>query len=107
VRGEIWAVSAGGVARKPRPGLIIQDDSFAGHASVTFLPLTTAEHDTPMMRFPVVPNPQNGLNEHSWVMIDKITTARRSQLGERIGQLTVHQVTEIERLLMAFLGMAR
>ncbi len=34
-RGEVWTVSGPGYAGKPRPAVIVQDDSFDATASVT------------------------------------------------------------------------
>jgi mRNA interferase MazF len=39
-------------------------------------------------------------------MIDKVTTVRRSNVGERIGHLDGAQTLELERRLMVFLGLA-
>ena len=40
-------------------------------------------------------------------MIDKLTTVRRSNVHARVGRLTAEQLVEIERAMMAFLGLAR
>ncbi len=40
-------------------------------------------------------------------MIDKVTTVRRSNVQRRVGRLTTEQLAEVERSLMAFLGLAR
>jgi len=39
-------------------------------------------------------------------MIDKLTTVRRSNVQARVGRLTAEQLVEIERAMMAFLGLA-
>jgi mRNA interferase MazF len=39
-------------------------------------------------------------------MVDKLTTVRRSALGARIGRLSARELTEIERLVVVFLGLA-
>jgi len=38
-------------------------------------------------------------------MIDKITTVRRTNLGERIDRIPTALMVDIERSLMVFLGM--
>lgn len=48
-----------------------------------------------------------GLDHDSDVMIDKLTTVRRSNVQTRVGRLTAEQLVEIERAIMAFLGLAR
>ncbi|WP_376767235.1 type II toxin-antitoxin system PemK/MazF family toxin [Gordonia asplenii] len=41
------------------------------------------------------------------VMVDKLTAVRRSNVQTRVGRLTSEQLIEVERSLMAFLGLAR
>jgi mRNA interferase MazF len=54
----------------------------------------------------VAPDATTGLDEASFIMIDKITTVRRSNVGERIGQLNAVQLLELERRILVFLGLA-
>lgn len=99
---------AGGVfASKPRPAVIVQDDVFDLTESVTVVPLTTTLTDAPLLRLRVSAGGLAGLVQDSDVMVDKLTTVRRSNLQVRIGRLSSQQMVELERLLMTFLGMAR
>ena len=85
-RGELWTASAGqSYAGKPRPVLIIHDDRFDATDSTTLCPLTTSVADIPLLRIPLQPNRTNGPTAPSSIMIDKITTVHRSNLGQRIG----------------------
>jgi mRNA interferase MazF len=105
-RGEIWTAAAGeGYAGKPRPVLIIQDDRFDATDSITFCPLTTTVADIPLLRIPLQPNKANGLTTPSSIMIDKITTAHRSKLGQRIGKVSTTEMLQLERGLLVYLGM--
>lgn len=98
---------AGGVyASKPRPALIVQDDRYDGTASVTVLPLTTTPVDAPLLRIAVPATATTGIAQDSFVMVDKLTTVRRSNVRERVGRLTADQLVEVERALLAFLGLA-
>ncbi len=106
-RGELWTVAGGVSASKPRPALIVQDDLFAGTASVTVAPLTRASVDAPLLRVRVAADDLTGLQHESQVMIDKITTVRREHVGTRVGRLAPESLVEVERALMAFLGLAR
>lgn len=106
-RGELWTVAGGVYASKPRPALVVQDDVFAGTASVTVAPLTTTLVDAPLLRVPVSADDLTGLEHESYVMIDKITTVRRENVGTRLGRLTPERLVEVERAMMAFLGLAR
>ena len=105
-RGELWTVAGGVYASKPRPALIIQDDRYDGTASVTVLPLTTTAVDAPLLRLPVQPSTTTGVLEVSYVMIDKLTTVRRTNVEERVGRLPAAQLLMVERALLAFLGLA-
>ena len=103
-RGELWTVSGGVYAAKPRPALIIQDDLFDATESVVVLPLTTTVADAPITRVAIPTT--TGITQPSFAMIDKITTVRRSNLGTRIGRVPTTIMADIERSLMVFLGMA-
>lgn len=105
-RGELWAVAGGVYASKPRPALIVQDALFSGTTSVTVAPLTTTLVDAPLLRVPVSADDLTGLQHESQVMIDKITTVRRENVGTHVGRLAPENLVEVERALMAFLGLA-
>lgn len=104
-RGEIWSVADGVYASKPRPALIVQDDRFETD-SVTVCPFTTTEVDAPLLRLLIPADVTSGINQPSFLMIDKLTTVRRSHVGERMGTLPPAQVTEFERRMLVFLGVA-
>ncbi|MDO5627088.1 MAG: type II toxin-antitoxin system PemK/MazF family toxin [Mobilicoccus sp.] len=106
-RGEVWTVAGGVYASTPRPALILQDDHFEGTASVTVAPLTTVELDASHLRVHIDAGGYSGLRSDSTVMIDKITTVRRTHVHQRVGRLTSTQLVEVERALMTFLGLAR
>jgi mRNA interferase MazF len=104
-RGEIWTAAGGVYATKPRPVLIIQDDHFAATDSVTVIPMTTTAVDAPLLRIPVDPTPTNGLEQPSQLMVDKVTTTRRSSVQKRLGILASTDLLRVERSLLVFLGM--
>jgi mRNA interferase MazF len=106
IRGEIWTVAGGVYASKPRPALIVQDDRFDATDSVTVLPLTSTLVEAPLLRISVQPSELSGLQRESHAMIDKLTTVRRSNVQSRVGRLTAAQLTDVERALLVFLGMA-
>jgi mRNA interferase MazF len=106
IRGELWSVSGGVYASRPRPALIVQDDRFGATDSVTVCPLTSTELSAPLLRIPIAADPLNGLDSDSYIMVDKLTTVRRSNVTIRIGRLSSTQLVGVERLLMVFLGLA-
>lgn len=88
----------------PRPALVVQDDRFDGTDSVTGFPFTTNELDAPLLRVPVVADEANGLSQDSCLMVDKITTVRRSNAHTVLGRLEATTLVEFERRLLVFLG---
>jgi len=103
-RGDIVTVAGGVYAGKPRPALVIQDDRFDATDSVTVCPFTTNVVDAPLLRVAVPANDGNGLDKHSHLMIDKITTVRRTNVHSVIGHLEATTIVEFERRLLVFLG---
>ena len=106
-RGEIWTVAGGGdFTGKARPAVILQDDSFDEMASVTLCVFTTTLIDAPLFRVAIRPSAVNGLDAESHLMVDKITTVRRTRLGERVGRLSDEDLVRLNRAVLVFLGLA-
>jgi len=106
-RGEIWtAAGAAGYAGKPRPVVIVQDDRFDATASITVCGFTTNPTEAPLFRLLIEPAAENGLAEPSRLMIDKITTVARGNLGRRIGRLADADMLRVSRAITVFLGLA-
>ena len=103
-RGDIVTVAGGVYASKPRPALVVQDDRFDATDSVTVCPFTTTEVDAPLLRVPVAADETNGLGQDSYLMVDKITTVRRSNARTVVGRLEATTLVEFERRLLVFLG---
>lgn len=105
-RAEIWTVAGGSdYAGKPRPAVILQDDRLDTD-SVTVCPFTTDPTDAPLFRVEIEPGPENGLSQACRLMVDKITTVRRSRLGDRVGELSDAEVVRLNRAVVVFLGIA-
>lgn len=106
-RGDIWTASGGkGYAGKPRPVVIVQDDSFDATDSVTVCAFTTNETEAPLIRQLVEPNDRNGLRAPCRLMIDKITTIPKSKLGTRVGRLDDEHILQLNQAVLVFLGLA-
>jgi mRNA interferase MazF len=105
-RGAIYTAAARGpYTRKPRPVVILQDDRFDATASITICPFTTNPVEAPLIRLPIDPSEENGLDQPSQLMIDKVTTMPRSSLGERLGRLRDDELVALNRALIVFLGL--
>lgn len=106
-RGDIWTVSSGNdYAGKPRPAVIVQDDSFDATDSITICAFTTDETEAPLFRLLVEPNAQNGLRSACRLMVDKITTVPKSKVGNQIGRLDDQDLLRLNQAVMVFLGLA-
>ena len=103
-RGDIVTVAGGGYARKPRSALVVQDDIFDATESVTICPFTSTGVDAPLMRVPVTADERNGLGKDTFLMVDKIATVRRNNVGTVLGRLEATTLVEFERRLLVFLG---
>src|SRR5271170_4745934 len=106
-RGDIWTVAGGkDYAGKPRPAVIVQDDSFDATDSITICAFTTDETDAPLFRLPVVPSERNGLGAASRLMVDKITTVPKIKVGARVGRLDDEDILRVNQAILVFLGLA-
>ncbi len=106
-RGQIWTIAGGGdYTGKPRPAVIVQDDSFDATASVTICAFTTDPTDAPLFRIPIEPSDKNGLRTQSRLMVDKLTTISKERLGSRVGRLDDEDMVRLNRAILVFLGMA-
>jgi mRNA interferase MazF len=106
-RGDIWTVAGGkDYAGKPRPAVIVQDDSFDATDSITICTFTTDETAAPLFRLPVEPTEINGLRATSRLMVDKVTTIPKSKIGTRLGRLDDEDVLRLNQAILVFFGLA-
>jgi mRNA interferase MazF len=106
-RGDFVTIVMQGDFGKPRPALLIQSDQFDEHATLTVLPVTSTLVAAPLLRVTVQPDPKNGLQQPSQVMIDKAMTVKRDKVGQAFGRIDADTLVEIERCLAVFLGIAK
>ena len=106
-RGEIWTVSGGSTyTGKPRPAVIVQEDSFDSTASITVCAFTSDPIDAPLFRLLVEPTETNGLRTASRLMVDKITTVPKDRLGEKVGRLNNADMLRLNQAVLVVLGLA-
>jgi len=106
-RGDIWTVAGGkDYAGKPRPVLIVQDDSFDATDSITICAFTTDVTDAPLFRLPIEPNERNGLRVACRLMADKISTVPKAKVGARLGRLDDEDILRLNQAVLVFLGLA-
>jgi mRNA interferase MazF len=106
-RGDIRTVAGGkDYAGKPRPVVIVQDDSFDATDSITICAFTTDETEAPLFRLPVEPNERNGLRVACRLMVDKITTVPKTKVRARVGRLDDEDILRLNQAVLVFLGLA-
>jgi mRNA interferase MazF len=106
-RGEIWTVADGtGYTGKPRPAVIVQDDRFDATLSILVCGFTTDPTDVPHLRVRVAPTPENGLNQLSHVMVDKLSAVRRTSVGTFVGALNEEDLRQLNQAIIVVLGLA-
>ncbi len=106
-RGDIWTVAGGNnYAGKPRPVVIVQDDSFDATDSITICAFTADPTAATLFRLPIEPNERNGLRSSSRLTADKISTVPKSKVGGRIGRLDDEDLVRLNQAVMVFLGLA-
>ena len=98
-RGEIWTVLADGYARKPRPVVVVQNDSTVVCLMISF----TSDDMTTRVKVP--PTAQNGLIKISWVMTEKILAVHTSALDQRIGILEDDVMRQVKKKLAHVLAL--
>jgi len=106
-RGDVWTIAGGkDYAGKPRPVVIVQDDSFDETDSITVCPFTTDDTEAPLFRLPVEPNERNRLRRACCVMVDKTTSVPKAKVGARVGRLDDEDILRLNQALLVFLGLA-
>lgn len=106
-RGEIWTIAGGGdYTGKPRPAVLVQDDSFDATASITICAFTTDPTEAPLFRVRIEPSEANGLDAPSALMVDKLTTVRKGRVGNYVGRLDDEDIVRLNRAILVFLGLA-
>ncbi len=90
---------------KPRPAVVIQNNIFPEHNSVTVCPLTSHLVDASLFRINIAPDQENGLELDSQIMIDKIVSIPREKIGKQLGQLSEKRILEMNQALALWIGL--
>ena len=104
-RGDVVLVAAkGDYVGKPRPAVVVQSDLFnPTHDSVTICLLTSELHRAPLFRPDIKPTEGNGLKRRSQVMVDKVFSAKRRNIGEKIGSLDRESMQRVDGAIKLWL----
>ncbi|GHT79197.1 hypothetical protein FACS1894104_3480 [Actinomycetota bacterium] len=106
LRGEVWTLRDEGYASKSRPVVVMQSEIGDAFDSIVLCLFTTHVSDFLPLRVRINHSAENGLKATSYVMVDKIASADRCELGELIGTLTNSQMHQINRQLVKLLNIS-
>jgi len=103
-RGEIWSVAWMGLARKPRPALVIQAEEYRLTETDILALITTTENEASVLRLPVKADESNGLEEDSFICLDKLMAIPLTNLGKCYGKVSDEVMREVNTRLIKILG---
>nr|WP_230980258.1 type II toxin-antitoxin system PemK/MazF family toxin [Oryzicola mucosus] len=91
---------------KPRPAVVLHADEYIEmHETLILCPLTTFLADAPNFRPTINPSPENGLQNVSQIMVDKVTHLRKSAMSRVIGRLADKDMWRLEAALINITGL--
>ncbi len=108
MKGHIIVASTGsGIAGKPRPFVIVQDDRFDFPDTVIVVPLTTENVTDSSVRPLIKPDLANGLKYPSCAMTNRIIAIKKVRVQGSVGVLSMDDMTRIDAALTSILGLDR
>jgi len=103
-RGEIWSVAWTGLTRKPRLALVIQAEEYRLKETDILALITTTENDINEVRLPIKADESNGLEEDSFICLDKLMAIPLANLGKCYGKVSDEIMQEVNTRLIKILG---
>jgi mRNA interferase MazF len=82
-----------------------RSNSLDATASITVCAFTTDKTDAPLIRLLIEPSGSDGLHLASRLLVDKITTAPKSELGTPIGRFDDQDIVRLNQAILVFLGL--
>jgi len=103
-RGEIWSVAWTSIARKPRPALVIQAEEYRLTETDILALITTTENEASALRIPIKADENNGLQQDSYICLDKLMAIPLANLGKCYGKVSDEIMQEVNTRLIKILG---
>ena|SRR5258708_1949344 len=104
-RGEIITIAMSGDYGKPRRAVVVQADWLDDSDSVLMCLMTTLERQAPLYRLMVPATVETGLQQVSYIMVEKVFAVRRVKCGAAIGRLPAGPTIALNVMLGAVLGL--
>jgi mRNA interferase MazF len=105
-RGEIWSVAWTGFARKPRPALVIQAEEYRLTETDILALITTTENEASVLRLPVKADKDNGLEQDSFICLDKLMAIPLANLEKCYGKVSDEVMQDVNARLIKILGIS-
>jgi mRNA interferase MazF len=107
-RGDVVLMVVPSDLGRPRPGIVVQSDSFNTDLSTIFVcPVSSDLQDRLPLRPVVEVTSENGLRLRSQIMTDKLVSLRRDRIRRIIGRIDAETSEQLDRALLLVLGLAR
>ena len=106
-RGDLVSVAINGDFDKNRPALAVKLPLLANHTSITVFPTISAFVNSPLLLVTVPVFAKNHLEKISQIITDKAMTFKCEKIGPVLGRVNADELTQVERGLAVFLGIAK
>jgi mRNA interferase MazF len=103
-RGEIWSVAWTSFAGQPRPALVIQAEEYRLTETDILALITTNENMASVLRLPIKADESNGLQQDSFICLDKLMAIPMANLGKCYGKVSDEVMQEAGARLKKILG---
>ena len=105
-RGDVVIAVLTGDYGKPRPVVVVQSDVYnPTHSSIVVCPITSHFVESPLFRLTVSPDPGNGLEAESQIMVDKLVALRDDRIRKRIGTFGPAELRTLDKALRLWLAL--
>ena len=92
---------------KPRPAIILQPDELTEiFSTVLACPMTTHLIDAPFLRPIIAPTAENGSQDPSQIMVEKISPLRKDVIRQQVGRLADGDMKRLEMALIHVTGLS-
>ena len=109
-RGEVYWVDFGTPKGSEqggrRPALIIQNDTGNSSSSTTIIAALTSKKKKAYPFHVEVSAAESGLSEDGTILLEQVLTIDQSRLIERIGNLSISKMREVDKAIHVSLGLS-
>jgi mRNA interferase MazF len=107
-RGDVVLMVVPSDLGRPRPGVVVQGDTFTAGLSTIFVCPVSSDLQAGLSLRPLIEvAPENGLRLRSQIMTDKLVALRRDRIRRVIGHIDAETSEQLDRALLLVLGLAQ